>query len=205
MIFSKWKKILAAALALSVGAAPVVARADTLTGVLLFYGAIKLSESQAIKATANYYEAIGMSAKAQKYTRLAADLQNGSLGGADGVKTIVQCSKSVESDIAELQAAGVYPTQRQKELVKKAKEQLVVAKVALAAAVVIGTKTVVDSESNMFVKLAMAGVVAAESAKVISAITRVHDVAKSYNGYQLGGSNGFQVASKEALPQFADL
>ncbi|HWU02557.1 MAG TPA: hypothetical protein VN222_07470, partial [Novosphingobium sp.] len=87
----------------------------------------------------------------------------------------------------------------------KARGQLAVAKVALVAAVAVGTKTVVSSEGNMFVKIAMGALVGAEAAKVIGALNRVNQAANAYKSYQLGGANGFQVASKEALPQFADL
>lgn len=205
MKISKLKSFLAALFALPMLVAPSAAKAQSAAGILIFYGAIKLSEAQAVRATANYYEAIGMSAQAQKYTRLAADFQSGSLGGSDGIKAFVQCSNSVERDISELQAAGVYPTERQKELVKKARAQLTTAKVALGAAVVAGTATVLNSGDNMFVKIAMGVIMAAESAKVLGAIKRVHEVAHTYDSYQLGGSNGFQIASKDVQPQFVDL
>lgn len=57
--------------------------------LLIFYGAIKLSQSQALKATANYYQAIGMGAKAQEATRLADDLANGTLSGGAGMQAYV--------------------------------------------------------------------------------------------------------------------
>ena len=173
--------------------------------LLIFYGAIKLSQSQALKATANYYQAIGMGAKAQEATRLADDLANGTLGGGAGMQAFVQSNEAVERDIYELQALGAYPTARQKELAKKARQQLGTAKAALIVAIAVGTKGVLDSGGNTFQKILLGGIVAVEAGKVMSSIKRVSRAAKAYNNSQLGGSNGFQVVSAEVKPQFAQL
>lgn len=181
------------------------ARASGEVELVVFYGALKLSQSQAMKATANYYQAIGMGAKAQQYTNLANGFAGGSLGGSEGIETFVQSSAAVERDIYELQALGAYPTARQKELAKKAREQLGVARVALFVAIAAGTKGVLQCDCNALRKILLAALAAAEAGKVISALDRVSKASKAYDNFQLGGANGFQVVSSEAKSQFIQL
>lgn len=180
------------------------ARADGEGALLGFYAAIKIAQIQAMKATANYYEAIGMGARAQQLTRLAADFESGSMGGEEGTKVFVQCSTSVEQDINELMAAGAYPTEQQRQLAKKAKQQVATAKVALAGAVAAGILAVVQS-GGWVEKLLAGAIVAAEASKVKKAFKSVSRAAKAYDLFQLGGSNGFQEVSKEVEPQLAYL
>lgn len=181
------------------------AQASGETELIIFYGALKVSQSQAMKATANYYEAIGMGAKAQQFTNLANGFAGGSLGGSEGIETFVQSSAAVERDIYELQALGAYPTARQQELAKKARDQLGVARLALVVAIAAGTKGVLECDCNTFKKLMLGALAAAEASKVVSALDRVSKAAKAYNNVQLGGANGFQIVSSEAKSQFAKL
>jgi len=205
MTLQVFRRAFAALLALPLIMMAQPAKAGGALDVALFYTAINVSQAKALQASADYYEAIGMSAQAQNFNRLAADMRSGSLGGADGVKTFVRCSEAVGRDIQELEAAGVYPTARQVELAKKARGELNVAKVALVASVALGTKAVLDSEGNVFAKVALGVLIAAEASRVLSAIRQVNQVADGYRAFQLGAATGFQVASREVQPQFADL
>lgn len=181
------------------------ARASGEAELVIFYGALKLSQSQAMKATANYYDAIGMGSKAQRYTNLANGFAGGSLGGSEGIETFVQSSAAVERDIYELQALGAYPTARQKELAKKAREQLGVARLAIVVAIAAGTKGVLECDCNTLKKIMLAALAAAEAGKVLSALDRVSKASKAYDNFRLGGANGFQVVSSEAKSQFVQL
>jgi hypothetical protein len=205
MTHSLFRRVWAGLAGLVMLAVAQPAAAQTGMGVAVFYTTIRFSEAEALAATAAYYEAIGMSARAQRFTRLAADFRSGSLGGADGVKTFVQCSDAVGRDIQELQSAGIVPNARQAELAKAAKGKLTAAKISLVAAVALGTKTVLDAEGNMFAKMALGVMLGAEAARVVGAIRKVDEVADQYRAFQLGASNGFQTVSREAMPQFAAL
>jgi len=205
MTYIHLRRMMCTLLALPALAMAQPAQAQTGLGVAVFYTTIRFSEAEALQATATYYEAIGMSARAQKFTRLAADFRSGSLGGADGVKTFVQCSDAVGRDIQDLQSAGIMPTARQAELAKSAKGKLTAAKISLVAAVALGTKTVLDAEGNMFAKIALGVMLGLEAAKVVGAIRKVDQVADDYRAFQLGATNGFQMVSREAQTQFATL
>lgn len=187
----------------ALAATPV--KADQSTTLLIFYGSLKVAQIQSLQATANYYEAIGMGSRGQEMMRLASDFQSGSLGGADGVKTFAQCSQRMEADILELQAIGAAPTAQQLALAKKAGQQFAIAKVAMVAAIVSGTKLALDSDGNAMQKIMIALLIGAEAAQVLTSINRVSAAATAYRTFELGGSNGFQSVSKEAQPAFASL
>jgi len=77
-----WRRLRILALSLLI-ASPALAYAAPAraggqeTALIIFYGALKVSQSQAIKAAANYYDAVGFGAQAQKYNRLAEALRQG--------------------------------------------------------------------------------------------------------------------------------
>ena len=180
------------------------ARADE-TALIVFYGSLQIAQSQALKASSNYYKAIGMGARGQDMLRLAADFEHGSLGGADGVKTFAQVSDRMESDILELQAVGALPTAQQKALADQARQQMAVAKTSMVVAIAAGTKAALDVEGDTLKKILLGVLLAAEAAKVLESINQVSAAAKAYQTFELGGSNGFQVVSKECQPAFAAL
>lgn len=190
------------AISILLPAAPAKAGGE---GLLVFYASIKIAQSQAMKAAANYYEAIGMGQQAQQFTRLAADFESGSLGGENGVKTFTQASANLENDIYELQALGVYPDARQREMAKKANQQFTVAKIALVAAIASGTLTALNGDGGMLEKIMLGAIIAAEASKVSGAMKSVSRAAKAYRNFQIGANNGFQVVSKEVQPQFVEL
>lgn len=196
--------LLAAILVLGSALAASPAQAQQ-TALVVFYGSLAVAQSKSLKASANYYQAIGMGARSQEMMRLANDLESGSLGGEDGVKTFAQVSERLEGEILELQAVGAMPTARQKELAAKAREQFAVARVAMVAAIVSGTKVALDTEGKALQKILVGVVLAAQAAEVLNAMDRVSKAAKAYETFELGESNGFQVVSKEALPAFAAL
>lgn len=173
--------------------------------ILIFYGSLAVAQSQALKASANYYQAIGMGQRGQEMLRLASDLESGSLGGGDGVKTFSQVSSRLESDILELQAIGAMPTAKQKELAGKARQQFTLARVAMIAAIASGTKAALDSEGNTLQKLVLGVAFAAQAALVLKSLDRVSSAAKAYETFDLGASNGFQPVSKQALSALSAL
>ncbi len=173
--------------------------------LIVFYGALKISQSQAIKAAANYYDAIGFGAQAQKYNRLADDFSSGTLGGADGVKTFTQASAALQSDIYELQAYGAVPNARQRELAEKADGQFAVAKVAMMAAAVSGTLAALNCDCNTLEKIVIGVMLAAQASTVTDSLTQVMEASKAYKTLELGGSNGFQEVSKEGEVLLASL
>lgn len=175
------------------------------TALIVFYGALKVSQSQAIKAAANYYDAVGFGAQAQKYNRLADDFSRGTLGGADGVKTFTQASAALQSDIYELQAYGAVPNARQRELAEKADGQFAVAKVAMLAAVVSGTVAALNCDCNTLEKIVIGVVLAAQASTVTESLTQVMEAAKAYRTLELGNSNGFQEVSKQGEVLLASL
>lgn len=181
------------------------AKADQQTTLLVFYGSLKVAQVGALKASANYYKAIGMGARGQEMMRLAADFESGSLGGANGVKTFAQCSERMEADILELQAIGAAPTAQQLALAKTASQQFAVAKVAMVAAIASGIKLALDSEGNGLQKILIGALVAGEASKVMKSINQVSKAARAYRTFELGKSNGFQSVSKEAMPALASL
>lgn len=196
--------LLALALAVAPAMTPTVASAQE-AALVIFYGSLKVAQSQALNAAANYYQAIGMGQRGQEMLRLASDLEQGTLGGADGVKAFSQVSERLEGDILELQAVGAAPTAQQKELARKARQQFTVARVAMVAAVASGAKVAIDAEGNAMQKILLGVILAAQAAEVLQALDRVSGAAKAYETFELGESNGFQVVSKEALPAFAAL
>jgi hypothetical protein len=175
------------------------------TALIVFYGALKISQSQAIKAAANYYDAVGFGAQAQRYNRLADDFSSGTLGGADGVKTFTQASAALQSDIYELQAYGAVPNARQRELAEKADGQFAVAKVAMLAAVVSGTFAALNCDCNALEKIMIGIVLATQASTVTGSLTQVMEASKAYRTLELGGSNGFQEVSKEGELLLASL
>jgi len=190
------------AIGLILPAAPAKADGEAL---VIFYASLKIAQSQAMKAAANYYQAIDMGQQAQQYNSLASAIESGSLGGENGVKTFIQASANLENDIYEMQAMGVYPDARQRELAKKANKQFAMAKIALVAAIASGTYTALNSGGNMFEKILLGAIIATEAGKISSSLKSVSRAAKAYRNLQIGGSNGFRVASKEVQPQFAEL
>ncbi len=175
------------------------------TALIIFYGALTVSQSQAIKAAANYYEAVGFGAQAQKYNRLANDFSSGTLGGADGVKTFTQASAALQSDIYELQAYGAVPSARQKELAEKADAQFAVAKVGMLAAIVSGTAAALNCDCSTLEKIVIGVVLAAQASTVTESLVQVMEASKAYKTLELGGANGFQDVSKEGDALLASL
>lgn len=209
-INSFWRRLRILALSLLI-ASPALAYAAPAraggqeTALIIFYGALMVSQSQAIKAAANYYDAVGFEAQAQKYNRLADDFSSGTLGGADGVKTFTQASVALQSDIYELQAYGAVPNARQKELAEKANGQFAVAKVALLAAVASGTAAALTCDCNTIEKILIGVLLAAQASTVTESLTQVMRAANDYKTLELGGSNGFQEVSKEGEALMASL
>jgi hypothetical protein len=205
-----WKRLKILALAILIASPALAYAAPARAGgqeaaLVIFYGALKVSQSQAIKAAANYYDAVGFGAQAQKYNRLADDFSSGTLGGADGVKTFTQASAALQSDIYELQAYGAVPNARQRELAEKADGQFAVAKVAMLAAVVSGTFAALNCDCNALEKIMIGIVLAAQASTVTGSLTQVMEASKAYKTLELGGSNGFQEVSKEGELLLASL
>ena len=157
--------------------------------ILIFYGSLAVAQSQALKASANYYQAIGMGQRGQEMLRLASDLE----------------SSRLESDILELQAIGAMPTAKPKELAGKARQQFTLARVAMIAAIASGTKAALDSEGNTLQKLVLGVAFAAQAALVRKSLDGVSSAAKAYETFDLGASNGFQPVSKQALSALSAL
>ena len=181
------------------------AKAQEGAALAIFFGALSLTQSQGLSAAANYYDAIGMGREAQQYNRLAGDFKSGSLGGQGGVDTFIQANARLANDIYELQAAGAYPTARQRELAKRADEQLMVAKLAMVAAAASGVFAAVNSSGGTFEKIILGISLAAIGYKVGESIGNVIKASDAYRDFELGSASGFQVASKEIKPNFADL
>ena len=205
-----WKRLKILALAILIASPALAYAAPAKAGgqeaaLIIFYGALKVSQSQAIKAAANYYDAVGFGAQAQKYNRLADDFSSGTLGGADGVKTFTQASAALQSDIYELQAYGAVPNARQRDLAEKADSQFAVAKVAMLAAVVSGTLAALNCDCNALEKIMIGIVLAAQASTVTQSLTQVMEASKAYKTLELGGSNGFQEVSKEGELLLASL
>ncbi|OXE37473.1 MAG: hypothetical protein CGW95_01320 [Phenylobacterium zucineum] len=175
------------------------------TALIIFYGALKVSQSQAIMAAANYYDAVGFGAQAQKYNRLANDFSSGTLGGADSVKTFTQASAALQNDIYELQAYGAVPNAHQKELAEKADGQFAVAKVAMLAAVASGTAAALNCDCNTLEKIVIGVALAIQANTVVESLNRVMEAARAYRTLELGDSNGFQEVSKEGEALLASL
>jgi len=187
---------------------PKVARAadnGQAVAIVIFYGALAISQSQAMQAASHYYDAIGMDQQAQQYLRLANDFKSGTLGGEDGVKTFAQANANLASDILELQAIGAFPNARQLELAKKADSEFTAAKIAMTAAIVSGTATVLQGKQSLFEKIALGIVMGAQGYKVNQSLEEVSKASQAYRNLELGAANGFQIISKEALPAFAQL
>ena len=172
---------------------------------VIFYGTLKISQYQALHAASDYYEAIGMSQQAQQYLRLADDFQKGTLGGEDGIKTFTQANVNLANDIYELQAAGALPNAQQLQLAKRAEGEFSTAKLAMAAAIVSGIVAATQGNGNLFEKILITATLTTQAAHVNGALDNVSKAAEAYRTFELGGANGFQVVSKEALPAFAQL
>ena len=171
----------------------------------IFYGTLKISQSQALHAASDYYDAIGMSQQAQQYLRLADDFQKGTLGGEDGIKTFTQANVNLANDIYELQAAGTLPNARQLQLAKRAEGEFSTAKLAMAAAITSGIVAATQGNGNLFEKIAIGAVLGIQASRVSGALDNVSKAAEAYRTFELGGANGFQIVSKEAMPAFAQL
>ena len=159
----------------------------------IFYGTLKISQYQ------------GMSQQAQQYLRLADDFQKGTLGGEDGIKTFTQANVNLANDIYELQAAGALPNAQQLQLAKRAEGEFSTAKLAMAAAIVSGIVAATQGNGNLFEKILITATLTTQAAHVNGALDNVSKAAEAYRTFELGGANGFQVVSKEALPAFAQL
>ena len=183
--------------------APAKAQEGAALGI--FFGALSLAQSQVVSAEANYYDAIGMGKEAQQYNRLAQDFKSGSLGGQGGVDTFTQVNARLANDIYELQAAGAYPTVRQRELAKRADEQLLIAKLAIVAAAASGAFAAVNSNGSVLEKILLGVSLAAIGIKVGNSVGDVIEASNAYRDFELGSASGFQTASKEIMPKFLDL
>jgi hypothetical protein len=199
-----FSKILAGLFALPLLFSAPAARADD-AAIGIFLASVAVAQAEAMRAQANYYEAIGYAQKAQDTLKIAEGYKNGSFGGNEGVNTFVATSAALTNDIYQLEAIGAPLDAAQRQKAKKAKQQLVVAKVAFIAALASGTVMVLKSDGNFLQKLALGAVVGVTVAKLSKSMKEVSRAAKAFGTISLGRTGGFQIVSKELAPGFADL
>lgn len=182
---------------------PSVARAND-TALAIFLGALKVSQVQAMRATADYYDAIGFGAEAQATSGLANRLESGSLGGDDAIQAFQTSTIALKARIDDYRARGRVPTMQQLELARKAKAKLDSANVALGVAIAAGIVAAVDG-GNFLEKIAKAALFTAIGSSLTKPLGEAREAARLYNELTLSGEPGFQEVSKELQPQFAAL
>ena len=160
-----FSKIFAGLLAVPLLVAAQPARANE-AALGVFLASVAVAQAEAMRAEANYYEAIGYAQKAQDVLKLADGYKNGTFGGDEGVNTFVATSDALTNDINQLEASGAPLDAAQRQKAKKAKQQLAVAKVAFIAALASGAVMVLKSDGNFMQKLALGAVVGVTVAKL---------------------------------------
>jgi len=180
------------------------ARADD-AAVAIFISSVAIAQSEAIRAQANYYEAIGYGQKAQGLLKLADGYKNGSFGGNESVDTFVSTSAMVADDINQLVVLGAPLDNMQRQKAKKAKQQLTVAKIAFVAALASGVTMVLQSKGNFLEKLALGAAVGVTVAKLSGSMKQVNRAANAFGTLSVGRGGGFQLVSKELAPGFVEL
>jgi len=182
---------------------PSSARADD-TALGVFYAALKISQVQATRATADYYDALGFGAEAQRTTGLENQLDSGNLGGNEGIDAFSASTGHLVVLIDDLRARGAIPTQLQLERAKAAEAKLDSANAALAIAVVAGTVAALDG-GNLLEKIAKGALLAAAAAKMTEPLGEARRAARAYNNLTLSGEPGFLAVSSQLQPAFKDL
>lgn len=198
-----YKTLVKAALTCAVLLSPALARANDVATVA-FLGALKVAQVQAMRATADYYQAIGVGVEAQQTTGLANRLENGGLGGDDSIQAFQSAAYGLKARIDDYRARGKIPTAQQLELARKAKAKLDSADVALGVAVAAGIVAAVDG-GNFLEKMAKAAIFTAIALKMTEPFGAARDAARQYTELKLSGESGFQDISKDLKPSFADL
>ena len=198
-----FKMFFKATLACAMLLTPTLTRANEVATVA-FLGALKVAQVQAMRATADYYAAIGIGVEAQQTTGLANRLENGGLGGEDSIQAFQSASYGLKARIDDYRARGKIPTAQQLELARKAKAKLDSADVALGVAVAAGIVAAVDG-GNFLEKIAKAAVFTGIALKMTQPFGAARDAARQYTELQLSGETGFQDVSKGLQPAFADL
>ena len=200
MVFKMFFK---AALACAMLLTPALARANEVATVA-FLGALKVAQVQAMRATADYYAAIGVGVEAQQTTGLANRLERGGLGGEDSIQAFQSAADGLKARIDDYRARGKIPTAQQLELARKAKAKLDSADVALGVAVAAGIVAAVDG-GNFLEKIAKAAVFTGIALKMTQPFGAARDAARQYTELRLSGETGFQDVSKGLQPAFSDL
>ncbi len=198
-----FKMFFKATLACAMLLTPTLTRANEVATVA-FLGALKVAQVQAMRATADYYAAIGIGVEAQQTTGLANRLENGGLGGEDSVQAFQSAAYGLKARIDDYRARGKIPTAQQLELARKAKAKLDSADVALGVAVAAGIVAAVDG-GNFLEKIAKAAVFTGIALKMTQPFGAARDAARQYTELRLSGETGFQAVSKGLQPAFADL
>ncbi|MEI6486799.1 MAG: hypothetical protein WCO11_11095 [Sphingomonadales bacterium] len=180
-----------------------VARANDVATVA-FFAALKIAQVQAMRATADYYQAIGVGVEAQQTTGLANRLENGGLGGDDSVQAFQASALGLKARIDDYRARGKIPTAQQLELARKAKAKLDSADVALGAAIAAGIVAAIDG-GNFLEKLAKTAIFTGIALKMTEPFGAARDAARQYTELKLSGESGFQEVSKNLKPSFSDL
>ena len=200
MMFNIFAKM---ALACALLLTPALIRANEVATVA-FLGALKVAQVQAMRATADYYAAIGVGVEAQQTTGLANRLETGGLGGEDSIQAFQSAAYGLKARIDDYRARGKIPTAQQLELARKAKAKLDSADVALGVAVAAGVVAAVDG-GNFLEKMAKAAILTGIALKMTEPFGAARDAARQYTELRLSGETGFQVVSTELQPAFADL
>jgi hypothetical protein len=197
------KNFIKMALACTMLLAPAITRANEVATVA-FLAAIKVAQVQAIRATADYYQAIGVGVEAQQTTGLANRLESGSLGGEDSIQAFQSATNSLKARIDDYRARGKIPTAQQLEMARKAKAKLDTANVALGVAIAAGVIAATNG-GNFLEKLAKAAIFTGIALKMTQPFGAAREAARQYNELKLSGETGFQDVSKGLQPAFSEL